>query len=151
MLVDVDGVLSPYAAATCPEGYREYDFFPGEEAVRLAEIHGEWLRELSASFDLTWATGWGSDADRLIAPVLGLPTCPLIEFPPAPFDPALKVPAIRSFVGERPFAWLDDELTEEAFIWAAERAIPALLIQVDPSIGLAEEHVTELKEWVANL
>ncbi len=34
ILVDVDGVLNPYAADVCPEGYREYHFFPDQEPVR---------------------------------------------------------------------------------------------------------------------
>ena len=72
LLLDVDGVLNPFAAEVCPEPYREYDFFPGEEAVRLADVHGEWLRDLARTFDLVWATGWGHQADQFIAPTLGL-------------------------------------------------------------------------------
>jgi hypothetical protein len=35
LLLDIDGVLNPFAAARCPAGYTEYDLFPGEEPVRL--------------------------------------------------------------------------------------------------------------------
>ena len=151
LLLDVDGVLNPFAAEVCPESYREYDFFPGEEAVRLAEVHGEWLRDLADTFDLVWATGWGHQADRLIAPTLGLPRLPVIVFPGVRFVPAAKVPAIHSFVGDRPLAWLDDVITSEAQIWAAERSVPTLLVPVDPTIGLTERTVEELRVWASKL
>jgi hypothetical protein len=151
LLLDVDGVLNPFAAEICPEPYREYDFFPGEEAVRLAEVHGEWLRDLAETFELVWATGWGHQADQFIAPTLGLPRLPVIAFPRVPFDPAEKVPAIHAYVGERPLAWLDDIITLEAQVWAAERSAATFLVPVDPAIGLTAETVAELKRWAADL
>jgi Swiss Army Knife RNA repair-like protein len=151
LLVDVDGVLNPFAADRCPGGYREYALFPDEEPVRLADVHGEWLRALTEVFDLVWATGWGDEAHRLISPILRLPEFPAIRFPPAPFEPSEKVPAIHSFVGERPVAWLDDVITPEARRWAAERFTPTLLVFVDPTIGLTEELVEEVRSWAAGV
>jgi hypothetical protein len=151
LLIDVDGVLNPYAAEICPEPFREYDFFPGEAAVRLAEIHGEWLRDLAGVFDLVWATGWQHKADELIAPKLGLPRLPVIEFefPGAPFQPFVKVPWIDRFVGDRALAWIDDMITPEAEAWAAGRAAPTLLVAIDPAIGLSEDVVDDLKDWAS--
>ena len=151
LLVDVDGVLNPYAAETCPEGYREYNFFEGEEPVRLADVHGKWLRKLAEDFDLTWATGWGDEAHRLISPVLGLPEFPAVVFPRVPFPPVEKLPAVRDFVGDRPLAWMDDVITPEAKQWAAERAAPTLLIYVDPAVGLTEATVSEARTWAERL
>jgi hypothetical protein len=34
LLLDVDGVLNPFAAPACPPGYTEHEFFPGEDPVR---------------------------------------------------------------------------------------------------------------------
>jgi len=62
LLLDVDGVLNPFAAPACPPGYSEHDFFPGEEPVRVCAGHGSWLRELAARFQIVWATAWGTDA-----------------------------------------------------------------------------------------
>jgi len=31
LLLDVDGVLNPFAAATCPPGWTEHDFLPGKD------------------------------------------------------------------------------------------------------------------------
>ncbi len=121
LLVDVDGVLNPFAAKTCPDGYQEYDFFPGEELVRLSLAHGEWLRDLAARFDVIWATGWGEEANQFIGPLLSLPAFPTVTFPPVPFDPCEKLPAVQAFVGDRPFAWIDDALTPETWAWAARR------------------------------
>jgi hypothetical protein len=33
LLVDVDGVLNPWMAEGCPEGFETYDFFAGERAA----------------------------------------------------------------------------------------------------------------------
>jgi hypothetical protein len=151
LLVDVDGVLNPYAAESCPEGYREYSFFPGEEPVWLCELHGRWLSDLASVFDLVWATGWGAQAHLHISPVLRLPRFPAIELPVGPFDPAEKVPAVDAYVGDRPLAWIDDMLTSEAQLWAAKRAAPTLLVPVDPAVGLSERIVNDLRRWAARL
>ena len=75
---------------------------------------------------------------------------PFVAFPPVPFDPAAKVPAIDAFVGERAAAWVDDIVTLEAKRWAGERTHPTLIVQVDPSAGL-RAHVDELLSWAAAL
>jgi hypothetical protein len=151
LLIDVDGVLNPYAAESCPEGYRDFDFFEGEEPVRLADIHGKWLRDLATLFDLAWATDWGDEAHRLISPVLGLRKYPVIVFPPTPFAPAEKVPAVRDFAGDRPVVWVDDVVTPEAERWAAERGTPTLLLRADPVVGLTEELVSRARAWAEEL
>jgi hypothetical protein len=90
LLLDVDGVLNPFAAPACPPGFSEHDFFPGEEPVRVCPAHGPWLQELATRFRLVWATAWGDDANRLLAPLLQVPELPVIAFPPVPFDPRDK-------------------------------------------------------------
>ncbi|MFE3944473.1 HAD domain-containing protein [Streptomyces sp. NPDC059118] len=148
LLLDVDGVLNPFAAHSCPEGYREYAFFPGEEPpVRLCDAHGHWLAALGRDFELVWATGWEDQANTFIAPVLNLPILPIVRFPPVPFDPAEKVPAIDAFVGERPAAWVDDAHTPEAWSWARSRTAPTLLVTSDPARGLTRTMVEDLLCW----
>jgi hypothetical protein len=152
LLLDVDGVLNPFAASSCPEGYREHAFFPGEDPpIRLCDDHGRWLAELSRRFELVWATGWEDEANTYLTPVLGLPLLPVIRFPPVPFDPAEKVPAIDAFVGDRPTAWVDDAHTPEASAWARARTAPTLLVGTNPACGLTMEMVVELRRWRTSL
>ena len=147
LLLDVDGVLNPFAAAACPPGYTEHDFFPGEEPVRLCPAHGSWLQELAARFQIVWATAWGADANRLLAPRLRLPELPVIAFPPVPFHPRDKLPAIIRYAGHRPLAWIDDAIPPETHAWAASRRVPTLLISIDPAEGLTRPAVDQALRW----
>ncbi len=146
LLMDVDGVLNPYP--NCPDGFSEYDFFPeDDEPVRLAEFHREWLHELAERFTMVWATGWGQDANRHLCPHFGLPELRTIIFPPVPFEPAAKVPAIAAFVGDRPIAWVDDVVTVDAREWAEARVSQTLLVEVDHQVGLTRNAVDALLAW----
>jgi hypothetical protein len=150
LLLDVDGVLSPYPE--CPDGYTEYDFFPeDDEPVRLAAVHAGWLRELERRFALVWATGWGDEANALLCPFFELPELPVIRFPPIPFEPSAKVPAIDAFVGSRPAAWVDDVVTPEARLWAGRRRSPTLLVETDHTVGLTRDAVDSLFSWLEEL
>jgi hypothetical protein len=146
LLLDVDGVLNPYAAPACPPGYTEHDLFPGEEPVRLCPAHGPWLQELAARFQIVWATGWGENANRLLVPLLRLPALPVISFP-VPFDPRDKLPAIVRYAENRPLVWIDDMLASEAFTWAGQRRPPALLISIDPAEGLTRPVIDQALQW----
>lgn len=146
LFMDVDGVLNPFP--DCPPGFVEYDFFPeDDEPVRLAAHHGSWLRELATVFDLVWASGWGQDANRLLSPFFGLPELPAIALPPIPFEPHEKVPAVASFAGDRPAAWVDDNVTPEAREWADMRLVPTLLLEIDSATGLTRAAVDKLLRW----
>ena len=147
LLLDVDGVLNPFAALGCPPGYTEHEFFPGEEPVRLSPAHGRWLQELSTRFQLVWATAWGSEANRVIAPLLRLPELPVIRFPPPPFEPLDKLAPITEYAGQRPLVWIDDQHTPQAHEWAAQRGVPTLLISVDPAEGLTRPVIDQSLQW----
>jgi hypothetical protein len=67
--------------------------------------------------------------------------------PAIPFEPAEKVPAIATFVGDRPVAWLDDVITRQARAWARVRKAPTLLVEVDHRRGLERCHVDRLLAW----
>jgi hypothetical protein len=149
LLLDVDGVLNPFAALGCPPGYQEYAVFPGEDPVRLCTVHGDWLRELAGPFRLVWATAWMTEANRLLAPRLGIPELPVIQFPPIAFQPLDKLPAVISFVADLPLVWIDDALEPEAHDWAARRPAPTLLIDADPAVGLTRQMVDRCLDWAA--
>jgi HAD domain in Swiss Army Knife RNA repair proteins len=146
LLLDVDGVLNPFPST--PDGYVEYSFFAGDdEPVRLNPEHARWLQHLATRFEVAWASSWGQAANELICPLFGLPAFPVVPLPPAPFDPREKVPPIAAFTRDRPAAWIDDVLTEEARLWAAERRYPTLLLEVNGSTGLTQEIVEQLLAW----
>ncbi len=147
LLLDVDGVLNPYGTATCPEGFTEYDLFPGEEPVRLCPAHGEWISELRHVFDIAWATAWNDDANRLLAPLLGIAALPVVTMPPPPFQPRDKVPPIARFAGQRPAVWIDDLHPEQAWTWCTSRREPTLLIPVEPAVGLTRQAVDQALTW----
>ncbi|WP_218004563.1 hypothetical protein [Microtetraspora niveoalba] len=150
-LLDVDGVLNPFAATRCPEGFGEYVMFADEEPVRLCSAHGQWIIELGRLFDVAWATGWNEEANRLLAPVLGIPPLPVVAMPRSPFHPREKVPAIAAFTAGRPAVWVDDAHTPEARDWARRRREPTLLITIDPEIGLCRDSVDEALAWVREI
>jgi hypothetical protein len=151
LLLDLDGVLNPFAAANCPDGFQERVLFEGEEPVRFSPQHGDWIRELAEAGDLTWATGWGADANEFYLPLLGVEQLPFVEFPPIPFEPELKVPAIDAMVGDRPAAWIDDNHTAAGRRWSADRTAPTLLVPIDPATGWVRANVDEVLDWVRNL
>lgn len=61
----------------------------------------------------------------------------MVRFPPVPFDPAEKAPAIDAFTGDRPAAW------------ARSRTAPTLLLPSDPARSLTADRVAELHAWQA--
>jgi hypothetical protein len=151
LLVDVDGVLNPWSAVSCPAGYQEYAFYPGER-VLLSPGHGALLTRLAQSFELVWATAWQHDANRLICPVLGIAELPVIEFPLAGRDLIFrKLPAVIAAVGDRPCAWIDDEHRPDHYSWAQRRGVPTWMVDIDPAVGLTLGTGESLEQWAARL
>src|SRR5688572_10600415 len=74
LLVDIDGVLSPYGLDSCPDGFAVHLTPNMPEDGTLGEAwfcrsHGDWLIELSAQFDLVWASAWGYKANVVLAAI----------------------------------------------------------------------------------
>ena len=146
LLIDVDGVLAPFGPGTRPSGFREYAVVgEREHKVWLNRAHGAWLNALRQSFELVWATGWERHAAQLIAPILDLPPMAVIEFTQRPaLGTDWKLPDVVAFVGDRPTAWIDDDLHALAGQWAAHRESPTLLITTDRAVGLTRHHINQL-------
>jgi hypothetical protein len=81
-----------------------------------------------------------------VGPILDLDEFPFVPMPTVPFPPHEKVPAIASYVGNRPAAWVDDVVVPEAVAWARAREAPTILIEVDHREGLQRAHVDQLIE-----
>jgi hypothetical protein len=146
LLIDVDGVLVPFGGDQPPAGHRLHRLSPDIE-VWLNPVHGEWLNGLAKWFELVWATAWEHRAAMLIAPVLGLPALPVIEFGSAPMTNTWKLADVRRYVGDRPVAWIDDDLGSDAFDWAEQRMFPTLLVATASQVGFDEDHLAVLEEF----
>ena len=75
----------------------------------------------------------------------------MVPFPPLPFPPEAKVPAIAELVGDRPAAWIDDNHTEAGRRWAAGRSAPTLLVPIDSAVGWTRPAVDQVLAWVTAL
>src|SRR5690242_19362961 len=86
VFLDVDGMLIPFRARSAEfavvraEAAGPDDDVSGNPLLaRLDPADGD--RLLALGCQLVWATTWMDDANDLIAPRLGLPKLPVVEFP----------------------------------------------------------------------
>jgi len=151
LAVDVDGVISLFGFG------EELTEAPGELKLIDGMLHcisvgaGERLRRLSEHYDLVWATGWEERANDHLPPLLGLPDdLPVLTFGgQAVFGSAhWKVDALDEYGGDRPLAWVDDNIDDTCEAWAASRGAPTLLVPTESEKGLEEVHVDALLDWV---
>ncbi|MFI8103028.1 hypothetical protein [Streptomyces sp. NPDC086023] len=160
LLIDVDGPLNPYAAKPTrrPEGYTTHRMRPtgwtdGRPLrVWLNPAHGPGLLALADRYELVWATTWMGEANDWIAPRLGLPELPFIRWPQmhgrAPRGTFWKTQYVLEYAAGRPFAWIDDDITDLDREYVAQlHPAHALLRYVDERVGLTAEDFAALAEW----
>ncbi len=143
LLLDIDGVLSPFGGGPPPGFKRET---VGSYEVIWSPQHRDWLLQLSQSFQLVWATTWEHSANEAMSPILQLGQLSVIEFDRGTGD-TWKLPSVQEFVGNRPAAWIDDDLYLDAHEWARQRDAPTLLIRTSSSVGLTKAHVDQLQTF----
>ncbi|KUO20963.1 HAD domain-containing protein [Streptomyces dysideae] len=173
LYLDVDGPLNPYAAKPTrrPAGYSTHRMKPDgwiaqhhgtprafvkPLRVWLNAGHGRRLLELGERYDLVWATTWGTDANAFIAPVVGLPELPVVEWPTmhdaGPAGTFWKTRHLVAHAAGRPFAWVDDDLGDaDRALVAARHEGPALLHHVDPRLGLRDDDFAALETFARAL
>ena len=154
LFLDVDGTLIPFGASSRASGAvagRPHD--PRAAAnpllTRLNPVHGSQL--LALPCDLVWATTWMTDANDVIAPLLGLPCLPVVEWPDSDEDGPLhwKTRTLVEWAAGRPFIWVDDEIARTDRLWvSAHHHGRALLHRVDPGQGLTSDDFTVLGDWL---
>ncbi|MFB8024848.1 MULTISPECIES: hypothetical protein [unclassified Streptomyces] len=159
LFLDVDGPLLPFGATPqqLPDGYPVYgrgrSSRPGDNPLTTRIDPAQGPRLMALPCELVWATTWMSEANDCIAPWLGLPELPLVEWPdPAPEEPPglhWKTPGLVGWAAGRPFAWVDDELTDIDRAWVAEHHPGlALLHHVESWRGLADSDFATLDAWL---
>lgn len=151
LFVDVDGVISLFGFPPEESPPGRFHFVDGI-AHCIGDRCGERLGRLLDRFDVVWATGWEEKANEYLPALLERPDLdlPVLTFNGgAVFGSAhWKVEAIDRYAGDRPAAWIDDNLDEHCHRWARERSAPTLLLTTEPATGISDEHVEELLEWV---
>ena len=158
VFLDVDGPLIPFRARPVNERHGS----GGASTVPHGE-HGNPLLDrldpedgrqlLALNCLLVWATSWMDEANEVVAPRLGLPELPLVQWPDADHQTASglhwKTASLVAWAAGRPFVWLDDEITEADRRWvAAHHPVPALLHRVDPYVGLTPADFTQVRRWL---
>ncbi|MFC5747485.1 hypothetical protein [Actinomadura rugatobispora] len=160
LFLDVDGPLIPFGTPPPgrPDGHPTYETddrpLPAGSNPLLGRIdpaHGPRLMALGC--ELVWATTWGEDANDCVAPWIGLPRLPVVDWPePSAADERdglhWKTRALVEWAAGRPFAWVDDEITDIDRAWVtAHHAGSALLHRADPRQGLTGTDHAALHRW----
>jgi hypothetical protein len=148
IFLDVDGPLIPLRSRVvpgvppAPEGGNPLlDRIDPADGRRLQALGGE----------LVWATTWMDEANEVVAPRLGLPDLPVVDWPDRDPIPGLhwKTGFLVEWAAGRPFVWLDDEVTDADQRWiTAHHPGPALLRRVHPLTGLTDADFAAVGAWL---
>jgi hypothetical protein len=151
LFVDVDGVISLFGFE--PKGGELPGHFHWIDGVAhcIPEAAGPRLARLAESFELVWATGWEEKANEYLPFILKLQDR---ELPCLYFDGRAvfgsahwKLEALEEYAGDRPAAWIDDNLDENCHEWAATRGAPTLLVETSSAVGMTDQDVEVLLDW----
>ncbi|GHJ43373.1 hypothetical protein Cs7R123_07150 [Catellatospora sp. TT07R-123] len=153
LFLDVDGPLIPFGMPLthAMDGHPEQSQ-PGSNPLltRLNPDHGRRLAQLPC--DLVWATMWMTDANEVIAPRIGLPGLPVVNWPDEDETERglhWKTRGLVGWAAGRSFVWVDDEITDTDQAWvAAHHQGRALLHRVDPRRGLTDTDFAAINEWL---
>ena len=153
LFLDVDGPLLPFGGNPQPGPQRAV------AVPHLARLRPDIGRRLAAlPCTLVWATAWLEDANTEIAPRIGLPNLPVVTWPEPTeaheredqwFGLCWKTRTLVAWAAGRPFAWVDDEITDADRDWVcAHHPGPALLHRVEASRGLTDQDLAVLDAWL---
>lgn len=115
-----------------------------------------------------WATTWEHFANEVFGPLLGLPELPLaVEFHadvknghhrPRMYELGAgewKSDALWNRYRDRPLVWIDDGASKLARIDMRgnpiDRGAPALSIRCEGEIGLTQDQMQQVDDWLAEL
>ncbi|MBO0846077.1 MAG: hypothetical protein J2P22_11760 [Nocardioides sp.] len=160
ILLDVDGCLAPYPIGYVPDGFEPVFLSESVPPVLLAQRHRAALGRLAERADLVWCTAWEHEANHYIGPWLGLPPLPVIAFDDMRYQAGdrgcWKTRTVEAWLAEhnradRPWVWLDDEITPADEERLAGHPAPHLLVGTDPFVGLTDLDVRRVEDWIGSL
>jgi hypothetical protein len=153
LFLDVDGPLLPFGEN--PQREPRYAA-PDSRLAQLSPQTG--LRLAALPCTLVWATTWEDEANTEIAPRIGLPTLPVVNWPESSeehdrqdqwFGLCWKTRTLVNWAAGRSFAWVDDEITDADRDWVSTHHHgQALLHHVQSFRGLTDEDYAALDKWL---
>lgn len=153
LFIDVDGVLNRLVLGLpdIPEHltYREvlHRESGGTFPLHMDRADADRLLSLTDVVDLAWGTTWEHEANETIGPWLGLPKLPVATRG----EDFSKVPGMRRLAGNRPFAWLDDDIWAQDYRLLEQHPAKVLPVKVDEVTGLTDEHIAQVRQWAQSL
>ncbi|MEU5624416.1 hypothetical protein [Streptomyces tendae] len=156
LFIDVDGPLIPFgSSAGHPEVAAASTTTVDQGNPLLARLDpGIGPRLMALGCQLVWATTWMEEANEVIAPRIGLPRLPVLEWPDAgaggmPRGLHWKTRPMVAWAAGQPFIWVDDEISAMDRLWVdASHPGPSLLHQIEPAKGLNGADFSALAEWL---
>lgn len=186
LLLDIDGVMNLFPRALTAVQRAKGDPYPeirnhavhrvtlSEEQtnpymIRIPADAPSLISQLAEHFDIHWYTMWNGSANRVFAPLAGIPEFPVLECDwdlgtyryrlsgaPKWMDKHIwvaKTPLIERHLGQRPFVWIDDDSSPVDTMYLNDHAAvgPFHLITVEPHTGLTQAVVDEAIDWARTL
>jgi len=152
LFVDIDGVLSLFGF--CPQQVPARSSWHQVDGIvhLLSHEAAEHLQALDSHYEIVWCSGWKDRANDHLPHVLRVGPYPHLVFGPGPSEIGhWKLQAVIDHAGERPLAWIDDDLNDAVRVWARERAAPTLLVETAPSSGLTTALAERLRAFAQTL
>lgn len=154
LFLGVGGSVHPYETHH-PDKHGQHNSALADDELSQLWFNATHARQLLAlaqrtDLELVWASSWEHQANEIIAPRVGLPPLPVVEFG-LRIRCSWKWNAVALYAAGRPLAWLDDEFaawqnTRGAFN-TTRQGIDTLLVHVDPAVGLTDRAISEIEFW----
>jgi hypothetical protein len=149
LFVDIDGVLSLFGfCSTAVPARCSWHQVDGIVHL-LSHEAAEHLQALDTAYEIVWCSGWKDRANDHLPHVLQVGPYPHLTFGAS--DGHWKLASVTEHAGDRPLAWIDDDVNDAVRGWAARRAAPTLIVETAPATGLTAELAERLRRWAQTL